>query len=127
MPAPYSVDLRLRCMEALRRGEKELEVANWGGISTRTLRNWKRREKEEGHVKPITDFRPGPKPRIDPEKLKAHVASYPDMILEERGKQLGCSRTTMFRSLASIGYTRKKRLFFTTKEMKSNVLNLKKS
>lgn len=127
MAAPYSMDLRLRCMEALRRGEKESVVAQCGGVATKTLRNWKRREREQGHVKPVTEYRHGPRPKVSEETLKAHVESCPDMFMEERGRELGCSASSISRRLKALGYTRKKRPFSTGKGKKSSGLSLMKN
>jgi transposase len=127
MPAPYSLDLRLRCLEAIRRGETEKAVAEWAGISVRTLRYWKSREREQGHAKPITDYKRGAKSKVNDEKLKACIEEAADKGLKAIGKILGCHETTVGRHLKVLGYTRKKRHFYTVNEKKSNELNLKKS
>ena len=54
MPAPYSIDLRLRVIAACKRGVfTELEVAETFGIGEATVRRWKRRERESGSVEPL--------------------------------------------------------------------------
>jgi putative transposase len=127
MPAPYSLDLRLRCIEAIRRGETESAVAQWAGIAVRTVKYWKQRYAKQGNVQPITDFRRGPQSKVDREKLKLHIESSSDKKLNEIGKELGFSATTVGRHLKAMGYTRKKRHSYTANEKNVNALNLKKN
>lgn len=127
MPAPYSLDLRIRCIEAIKRGETERAVAEWAGIALRTIKYWKQRYAKQSSVDPITDFRRGPQSKVNPEKLRMIIDRYPDKTLKEIGSELGVGKTTVGRHLKAMGYTRKKRRFYTVSEKKNNALNLKKS
>ena len=112
MPAPYSLDLRIRCIEAIKRGETANAVAKWAG---------------QGGIEPITDYRRGPPAKVDLEKLRVRIEGMPDKRLKEIGDELGVSQTTVSRHLKAMGYTRKKRRFYTASEKKNNGLNLKRS
>jgi transposase len=127
MPAPYSLDLRIRCIEAIKRGETASAVAQWAGIALRTVKYWKQRYAKQGSVEPITDFRRGARSRVDPEKLRVIIEHSPDKTLKEIGDELGVGKTTVSCHLKAMGYTRKKRRFYTASEKKNNALNLKKS
>jgi transposase len=120
MAIPYSLDLRKRCLAALARGESEESVALWAGVTSRTLRNWKKRYKETGDVLAYQGYFRGVKSRLNPDELRAHIERYPDMRLEDRGAILGCSRATMHRWIKRMGYSFKKRRFFTAKEKKNS-------
>jgi transposase len=127
MPAPYSLDLRIRCIEAIKRGETANAVAKWAGVAVRTIKYWKQRYAKQGGIEPITDYRRGPPAKVDLEKLRVRIEGMPDKRLKEIGDELGVSQTTVSRHLKAMGYTRKKRRFYTASEKKNNGLNLKRS
>jgi len=98
-----------------------------GWNSFKTVKYWKQRYAKQGSVEPITDFRRGPRSRVDPEKLRVIIEHSPDKTLKEIGDELGVGKTTVSCHLKAMGYTRKKRRFYTASEKKNNALNLKKS
>ena len=64
MPAPYSVDLRLKAVAAVDRGERKSHVARVFQISRKTLDLWLRRREQTGSVEPIRDVVRGSQPKI---------------------------------------------------------------
>ena len=58
MPAPYSYDLRRKAIEAVRSGERkiEVEVCRMFNISRNTLDLWLKREAQTGDYQAITHF-----------------------------------------------------------------------
>jgi transposase len=55
MPAPYDYDLRTKAIEAVKRGEKKLHVAQMLNISRNTLDLWLKREEETGDYQAIAN------------------------------------------------------------------------
>ncbi|WP_199194318.1 IS630 transposase-related protein [Pleurocapsa sp. CCALA 161] len=73
MPAPYSYDLRKKAIEAVKRGDKKINVGRLFKISRNTLDLWLKREKETGDYVAIAD-RQGRHSKIkDEEKFKVFV------------------------------------------------------
>jgi transposase len=112
---PYSVDLRVRVVEAVEGGMARTEVARMFAVSLPTIKRWLRRRRETGELapKPV----PGPaavKTAGLPMALPGRLAARPDATLEEHcswwqalsGREV--SRATMSRAIAAVGWTRKK-------------------
>jgi transposase len=118
MPAPYSIDLRLRVIAACKRGVfTELELAETFAIGEATVRRWKRRERETGSVEPLPHGGGGT-PLIDGEDLhllRQIVHRKSDLTAQEirdafvEGAGIEVSRSATVRALARLGLTRKKR------------------
>jgi transposase len=116
MPAPYSVDLRERALNAYATGEYSLdEVADLFGVSVAWIKNIRNLHAETGSLEP----RPpagGRKRRLD-EEQQAHLsrllAEQPDATLAELRDQLTVrvSLSTLSVTLAGLGFSRKKSLF----------------
>jgi transposase len=56
MPAPYSYDLRIKAIEAVKRGERKIDVCRMFYISRNTLDLWLKRKEETGDCKAIVNF-----------------------------------------------------------------------
>ena len=65
MPAPYSLDLRQKAVEAVDRGERKSHICKTLQISRNTLDLWLKRREETGTVAPDKPHRYGLKPKID--------------------------------------------------------------
>ena len=112
MPAPLSVDLRQRAVDAvLAGGTTQADVARRFAVSLTAVETWTRRYRATGSVEP-TPQRHGP-PRVLSADDDAHLAGYLDRdndlslleiaarFADDTGRQL--SQTTVFRSLARSG------------------------
>jgi transposase len=118
MPAPYSVDLRERVVEAYEAGGQTYEsLAETFRVGIATVNRWLHRKRERGDVAP-SPHSGGQKARIHAEaerRLRELVEAQPDATLEELTVQLGKSmelppgKSTVARALARMGITRKKR------------------
>jgi transposase len=81
------------------------------GISRHALTSWQTRYYETGNLanKPLNrTWR-----KIDPEKLRADVAAYPDAFYDERAARFGCSGEAIRQALQKLKITRKKRVLPT--------------
>ena len=119
MPAPLSLDLRLRVIKAYKNGEGSLrELARRFDIGEATTDRWWSRYKATGEVE--ARQMGGYRPRIvdaDIEEVvrllvfdtpDATLVEYADTLYVETG--LRVSKSTMGRTLRRLGLTRKKRL-----------------
>lgn len=118
MGRALSVDLRERVVAAYKRGEgTQVEIAQRFGIGEASVRRWVRRDRETGNVAPKTDFRHGPAPKIEMANLAvleellgsnkdATNAELAELMEERTG--IAVSDSTISRSIAILGWTRKK-------------------
>lgn len=116
----WSLDLRIRAVEAYNNGEGTLsEVAEQYKIGRRTLSLLLRRERETGTVEPSKN-RGRPPRRVDDtgrDRIRLLVQARPDATLEEltdaynndSTPESRLSRQTMGREVHRLGLTRKKR------------------
>lgn len=118
MPAPYALHLRHRVVAALLVGDQtQAEVARQFSVSLTTAEDWLRRYRATGSVEP-TAQRHGPLPILSPDDddgIAAYIDADNDLTLLELAHRFAddtgrvVSETTVFRSLARRGVTRKKR------------------
>jgi transposase len=121
MPAPYSMDLRRRIVQACERGtQSQREVAEFFQVSLATVENILRLYRRTGDVLPQRRQRLGPVVRIDDkarEQLRRSLEHQPDMTLAELREQLvrknglRVSTSRICRVLQQMGLRRKKRRY----------------
>ncbi|MGA0347553.1 MAG: IS630 transposase-related protein [Alphaproteobacteria bacterium] len=118
MPKIYSEDLRKKALEAMARGTPLQRVSRMLTITEATLRTWRRRFQETGSYSAKRDAW-GRHPSIkDLEKFERFVEEKPDRTQAEMAEEWGgVSESTIGRYLKKIGFTYKKKLLGTEKEM----------
>lgn len=112
----YSLDLRLKIMQAVDSGRNKSEVARLFGVGRATIKRYAARRRDTGTLapKPI----PGDIPLVSPAQYPTmldQLAAHPDAILaehcrlweEQTGQRL--STATMSRLQRRLGWTRKKK------------------
>ena len=102
----YSVDLRKKVL-AYRANHSIRKTAETFGVSVNAIQDWEKLQRETGKLdkKPLErKWR-----KIDPEKLRAHVAENPDEFLDEIAMAFDCSGEAIRLALKKAGITRKKR------------------
>lgn len=116
MARGYSRDLRERLLQALASGLTAVEIARRTGVSTSSLRRWRRKQAAGKSLAP--GISPGGPRKItedDEPMLRAQVAAQPDATLAEHCAQwvttghAAVSTATMSRALARLGLPLKKR------------------
>lgn len=111
MPAPYSLDLRQKAVEAVDRGEPKSHVCKTLNISRNTLDLWLKRREETGSVAPETPQRRGPTPKIDDlAAFEAFAKTHGHLSQQEMAQQwpTPVSRILIGQALRKINFTRKK-------------------
>ena len=111
----YSEDLRKKIVEALGRGMGKSEAARTFSVSLSSIKRYATLAEEGGSLAPKK--RPGSAPKLDDKAMKLlneDLKEHPFATLQERCDYievvsgLSVSRSTMCRTIARIGPTRKK-------------------
>ncbi len=130
MPRAYSLDLRVRVLEAYRGGMKVDEVATFFKISSFCVYDWDKLERETGSLKPLYDNCIGRSSTIKPDEefeefAKIHAYNTLQKMAETWGvaNKKTVSQMSVGRTLKKLGWTRKKRLIITKKQAKKNAKN----
>jgi transposase len=107
----YSMDLRVRILADCDAGVGTAAVAAKYSVSRSWVRRLKQRRKATGEVGPRPGKRRAPGLTTKAEALRAAVAAEPDATLEELKArlQLTCSLATLWRALAALDLTVKKK------------------
>ena len=111
----YSMDLRIRVLDACDAGFMTSEVAADFGVSPAWVRRVKQRRRETGEIGPRVQSRHGPPPKLEPvtDELIKLVEEHPDATENELASMLSVevSPSTVHRTLHLLGYSFKKRHF----------------
>ena len=131
MPAPYSLDLRIRAVEAYEEGEgTQQEVAEQFGIGVRTLKEWIFLKKEIGNVHPKKHIHRGPLPIIDEKGLlfiKRVIENRPDVLISsiqelyEKKFKVVISQSMVSRALNKLNLRRKKKSEYAAEQDRDDV------
>lgn len=119
MPAPYSLDLRIKAIAAIESGRSFVEVGEAFSINRNTLSDWYRRYQETGSYQAKAGYQHGHSRQItDWEAFREFVERYGDKTQAEMAQLWPeeVSEDTIRRGLKKIGFTRKKRLMPTESE-----------
>jgi transposase len=127
MPKPYSYDFRKKVIEAIELdGWKKSEVSQLFNISRNTIDLWLKRKAETGDYQALPNQPKGSNHKITNwEKFREFAVVHGDKTQVEMAQlwEDKISDRTISRALKKIGFTRKKRLMVTEKEMKLNDKN----
>ena len=80
MASPYSYDLRVKAIRAVKSGEKKINVCRMLAISRNTLNLWLKREQKTGDFKAIAGYQKGKKPKIK------NLQNFEKFVLEHNSK-----------------------------------------
>lgn len=114
MPAPYSYDLRTKAIEAVKRGEKKINVSRCFKISRNTLDLWLRKERETGDYQASPPVGRGTQPKIkELEKFREFVKEHSDLTQKQMAELWGHDATQQNISYAcrKLDITRKKKTY----------------
>lgn len=112
MPAPYSYDLRQKAIEAVKGGERKIEVCRMLNISRNTLDLWLKREEQTGDYQAITHFQKGSGHKItDWQRFQAFVEQHGGKTQKQMAKLWGegVTQQNISDALMKLGLSRKKR------------------
>jgi transposase len=121
----YCAEYRQRVLEFWSRpGNSLRKTAEVFGISTNTLSNWKRLQKETGNLEKKSIERPQKK--INLEELRQILQQNPDKFQRELAEHFGVARASIYGALKKLGFTRKKKLSCTKKGTSKKEKNMRK-
>ena len=124
---PYSVDLRERVVGAIRLGMTRAKASAIYNVCQKTIYSWLLLEERTGSLEPKTGFQKGHSPGItDHKAFKQFVDDHGDHTQEEIAQYFSVGSSTVSRTLKKVGYSRKKRVKLTRKEVKQSVRNTTK-
>lgn len=111
----YSLDLRKKALEYLKKGNSKKVTALIFGVTARSLTNWEKRE-NEGSLAPKK--RKTGSYKFDEHALKEYIQKNPDAYLYEIGKHFNTTAQAIFYACKRLKITLKKRRSFTKKGMR---------
>jgi transposase len=121
MPTPYSYDLRAKVLQAIDEGMTKTQASQVFRLSRNTINLWLKRREETGDCKAKVGYQKGYRPKIaDLEKFKEFARQHGRKTQAEMAQAWNedISARTIGSCLKKIGFTRKKKLMDTEKEMK---------
>jgi transposase len=108
---PYSMDLRVRVLEAAETGEGTADLADRFSVSPAWVRRLRQRHRATGEVGPRVP-RPARARKLDAHlpRIRELLAATPDLTLAELRAALGVAvaLSTLWAAVRSLGYTFKK-------------------
>ena len=105
----YSLDLRIRVINAVKSGSSKVEICKVFNICRQTIYNWINLELKQGNLLPIKSSKTGhPRGIKDDQKFKKYVDKHSDSTQKEIALFFNVGLATVSRTLKRIGYTRKK-------------------
>ena len=110
MPAAYSMDLRLKVLKAIERGEKKSHISRTFGISRNTIDLWLKQRDQTGSIAPKSYSRRGPAPKIEDWEAFREFATAHAHLTQQQMADLWptpISDRTIGKALRRIGFTRK--------------------
>ncbi|MBS0624005.1 MAG: transposase [Verrucomicrobia bacterium] len=102
----YSVDLRKRVLDDLKRKDDKKAASELFNVGIATVYRWIRQQKEKGHVEPHR--REFVHRKLDYNLLKKYVKVHPDYFLLEIAKHFSVTEQAIFYALKKLKITRKK-------------------
>lgn len=114
MPAPYSYDLRIKAIEAVKRGERKIDVCRMLGISRNSLDLWLKREKEMGNCRAVVKFQQGCGHKIrDWKRFREFVQQHGDLRQGQMAQLWGdkVTQQNISDALRKIGISRQKKTY----------------
>lgn len=113
----YSLDLRKKALKYIENGASWKAASEVFEVTTRTLANWLRKNKQ--HDLAPKARCPSPS-KIDRDKLRKYVQEHPDAYLREIAKEFRSTASAVFYACKSLKLTLKKRRHSTKKGMKKS-------
>ena len=123
----FSIDLRKRVVDAIDNGMRITEASKTFKVCRSVIYDWKNLLNKTNQLSPKSGYQNGHSHKItDWDQFKAFIEKHkhcasPQMRVEwKKITDIDMSESAMLRALKKIGYTSKKKLFFTPKQIKKN-------
>jgi len=117
----YSIDLRKRVLNYLKKGNTQEDASIIFGISPKTVTNWVKKNKENNLSPKIRENKPR---KIDNEQLIKYIKNNSDAYLREIAKEFNVTIQAIFYACKRLRITLKKRHRVIKNGMKKSEQNL---
>ena len=107
MAKAYSLDLRQRVFDLLKKGESKLSIARTLNVATKTILKWQKRYEKTGSMEKITPTVTRPR-KVNYKEAKIFIEKNPDKTLKEIGVAIGTKDALYV--IKKLGITYKKTL-----------------
>lgn len=125
MSKAYSVDLRERVLDFLKRNNDKKVASQLFKVGIATIYRWVRQQKEKGHLEPHR--REYVYRKLDYQLLEKYMEDHPDDFLFEIADHFSVTIQAIFYALKKLKITRKKRTSFTKNGMRKKEKHLLKN
>ena len=120
--SPYSIDLREKVIEYIKKGNSQKSASQIFGIHKNRINRWCIRYKLEGILAP--KIRIGYKSKVDKSKLEEFVKNNPNMTLAKASLKFGVTAWQVGRILKKMGFGYKKKPLPMWKRVKKDEKNI---
>ena len=120
--SPYSIDLREKVIEYIKKGNSQKSASQIFAIHKNTINRWCIRYKLEGILAP--KIRIGYKSKVDKSKLEEFVKNNPNMTLAKASLKFGVTAWQIGRILKKMGFSYKKKPLPMWKRVKKDEKNI---
>jgi transposase len=120
--SPYSIDLRKKVIEYIKKRNSQKSASKIFGIHKNTINRWCIRYKTEGILAP--KIRLGFKSKVNKKELEEFVKNNPNTKLSEAGIKFGISAWQVGRILKKLGFSYKKKPSPMWKQVKKSESNI---
>ena len=112
MAKAYSLDLRQRVFDLLKKGESKLSIARNLNVATKTILKWQKRYEKTGSMEKITPTVTRPR-KVNYKEAQIFIEKNPDKTLKEIGVAIGTKDALYV--IKKLGITYKKNASYTRK------------
>jgi transposase len=118
MGKAYSLDLRKKVLNFIKKGHSKKKASEIFGITARTIFNWSKRQ-EEGKLQASKNTNRKPK-KIDPKELQKFIEEHPEMTILQIANHFGVWYQTIYYRIQKLGFVYKKKPSYTRKKTRSS-------
>jgi len=115
----YHLDLRKRVINWVLNGKSRLSASQVFEVHYNTVKAWVANYRNTGEYMALPRER-SKRGKVNAEELRQAISTSPDSFQSELACRFGVSQSTISRTLAKLGLTRKKKPFITAKRQKDS-------
>ena len=122
--SPYSLDLRKKVIKYLNTGKSQRSASETFDLNPSTINRWWLRYRREGHYSP--KLRLGRRPRLSLSEVKHYIETNPNFKSSDMGKHFGMTGAGALYWLKKLGFSYKKKISPTWKQIKRRERSIKR-
>ena len=122
MPKPYSIDLRKKVLQTIKKMGSITEASKLFDIDRRTIHRWIVRDKV-GKLEPFKGNVKKPK-KLNPIIIEKYITKHPEETIQQIAKHFNVWYQAIYYHIKKLNFTYKKKNSSTQKEMKKEEKNI---